>query len=136
MSTKQSCVKKVEHGRLAPPGTPVRVPNASHGTSDESESGSKLSGTKKSTPVKSNNAYSRKTSQCAVCLEEVVDGRDEAIFCEGQCKMWFHRWCARVSQELLSTLTASEEPFCLMCSRASFQQQVTELASVFESLKV
>ena len=50
--------------------------------------------------------------------------------------MWYHRGCASVSQKLLSSLTASDEPFlCLMCSWAQFQQEVTELRVVIDALK-
>ena len=107
--------------RLVLPGTPVRVQNG--GSQDG-----------KGATAKPSNSKSK--SKCAVCLDGIVDGRDEAIFCEGQCKMWYHRGCASVSQKLLSSLTASDEPFlCLMCSRAQFQQEVTELRAVIDALK-
>lgn len=69
------------------------------------------------TPVKSKLGANANKISCAVCLGDIVDGKHEAIFCDGKCKRWYHRGCASVSQELLSTLTASDEPFfCLMCS--------------------
>ena len=58
-----------------------------------------------------------------MCLEEIVDGKHEAVFCEGHCKMWYHRGCASVSQRLLQELATSDEPFlCLMCSRTAFKE--------------
>ena len=78
-------------------------------------------------PVKSKRGRMMR-NPCAVCLEEIVDGKHEAIFCEGRCNMWYHRRCASVSQKLLQELTASEEPFlCLMCSRAAFKEEVSQL---------
>ena len=91
-------------------------------------------------PVKSKlqgntHANTNKIS-CPVCLGDIIDGRHEAIFCEGKRKWWYHRGCASVSQELLSALTASGEPFyCLMCSRDIFKQQVNELVAEVNYLK-
>lgn len=104
------------------PGTPVRVQSGVDGPNEREDANDK------------GNRKGR--SKCAVCLGLIVDGRDEAIFCEGQCKMWFHRGCASVSQKLLTSLTTSDEPFlCLMCSRSQFQQEVTELRRVVDALK-
>ena len=67
-----------------------------------------------------------KTS-CGVCLQRIVNGKEEAIFCEGKCQQWYHRVCASVPRELFATLTASDAPFyCLTCSLSSLQQ-VAEL---------
>ena len=33
---------------------------------------------------------------CGVCQGPVVDGKDEALLCEGECGLWFHRGCASV----------------------------------------
>ena len=50
--------------------------------------------------------------------------------------MWYHRGCASVSQKLLQELTASEEPFlCLMCSRASYKEELDQLKSEIAFLK-
>ena len=73
---------------------------------------------------------------CAVCLELIIDGKHEAIFCEGRCNMWYHRGYASVSQKLLQELTTSEEPFLfLMCSRAACKEEVSQLKSEIVSLK-
>ena len=39
----------------------------------------------------------RQPVKCAVCEQYVVDGKDQALFCEGQCQCWSHRYCAGVS---------------------------------------
>ena len=31
-----------------------------------------------------------KTS-CGVCLQRIVNGKEEAIFCEGKCQEWYHK---------------------------------------------
>ena len=28
--------------------------------------------------------------KCAVCDNKIVDGKDEALFCEGGCQLWMH----------------------------------------------
>ena len=88
---------------------------------------------KQSTPVKSKQSAK---ITFAVCPGEIIDGKHEAIFCEGQCKKWYHRGCASVSKELLAALTASDEPFyCLMCSQALFKLQVSQLLAEIDCLK-
>ena len=126
-----AALKKTKAGRqvLRGPDTPSQ----SKGDADREKKQSV-------TPVKSKtrgavNADANKIS-CAVCLGDIIDGKHEAIFCEGKCKRWYHRGCASVSQELLSTLTASDEPFfCLMCSREIFKQQVDHLVNEINCLK-
>ena len=29
--------------------------------------------------------------ECSVCCQAIVEGKDEALFCEGECKRWMHR---------------------------------------------
>lgn len=70
----------------------------------------------------------RVKTNCGVCLQRIVDGKEEAIFCDGKCQQWYHRGCASVPQELFVTLTTSDAPFnCLTCSHASLQSDVAEL---------
>lgn len=108
--------RKAKERLTAAKGSPLRKTKAGKDVSrgPDTRSGSHSSNTAErdakqaSTPVKSKprgNANSNKIS-CAVCLGDIIDGKHEAIFCEGKC----HRGCASVSQELLTVLTASEEP--------------------------
>lgn len=70
----------------------------------------------------------RTKTNCGVCLQKIVDGKEEAIFCEGKCQQWYHRGCASVPRELFATLTTSNVPFhCLTCSNSSLQQEVADL---------
>ena len=125
------------------PGTPVRVDGSQVRTAAmdaDSEVVGRCSepaaiGSQTESPVKSKRGRTTRNF-CAVCLEEIIDGKHEAIFCEGHCKMWYHRGCASVSQKLLQELTASEEPFlCLMCSRASFKEELDQLKSEIAFLR-
>ena len=78
----------------------------------------------------------RRSDLCAVCNKAIVDGRDEALFCEGKCQAWLHRCCASVSSEQHKLLTASTEPFfCPTCGQEHNQAQIAELKNTVEALK-
>ena len=49
--------------------------------------------------------------KCALCNQGIVDGKDQALFCEGSCQGWFHRDCAGVSLIHFETLSSSSQPF-------------------------
>ena len=34
---------------------------------------------------------------CDLCRAAVVDGKEDALQCEGSCGSWYHRYCAGVS---------------------------------------
>ena len=79
----------------------------------------------------------RKSDPCAVCNKAIVDGRDEALFCEGKCQAWLCRCCARVSSEQHKLLTANTEPFfCPTCGQEHNQAQIAELKNTVEALKL
>ena len=66
----------------------------------------------------------------------IVEGKDEAVFCEGDCQQWIHRGCASISQKMLATLSTSSESFlCLTCSRVVFQEQMTEVLLMVNNMK-
>ena len=73
---------------------------------------------------------------CAVCQLPIVDGKDEALLCEGVCNLWFHRGCASVPPDLYKTLSNSDEPFvCLSCSNSLFRREIAELSATVDALK-
>ena len=78
---------------------------------------------------------------CPICCEVIVDATEdaegqEALFCEGACQKWLHRWCADVHKDSYAILTSSEEPFvCPSCSLAEHCQLVKSLAETVECLK-
>ena len=75
-------------------------------------------------------------TNCGVCLQEIVEGKDEAIFCEGKCQQWYHRGCASVPPELFTTLTTSDVSFhCLTCSNTSLQQEVAVLTMAIRRMQ-
>ena len=49
----------------------------------------------------------RQPVKCAVCDQNVVDGKDQALFCEENCQRWFRRYCAGVTVNHLATLSST-----------------------------
>ena len=81
----------------------------------------------------------RKTDPCAVLNLAIVDGRDEALFCEGKCQAWLYCGCVSVRSEQHRLLTASTEPFlCPTCGQEHNcnQAQISELKNTVEALKL
>ena len=72
------------------------------------------------------------TVPCAVCEQDILDGKDQALFCEGLCQRWFHRYCAGVSVLHFDVLSSSSEPFhCASC----FQKYcTTEMANLTKTI--
>jgi len=67
--------------------------------------------------------------KCAVCDDKIVDGKDEALFCEGRCQLWMHRYCAGVSRSQFKSLGTSTEMSyeCATCFRESMAKRVQTL---------
>ena len=72
---------------------------------------------------------------CCVSLKAVQDGKDDALLCEGQCQnssLLCRGHCGPVQE-----LSSSQPPFsCFTCGRTQHQQEVTELRSEVEVLRV
>ena len=82
-------------------------------------------------------AVSLRRNTCGICRKAVVDGKDDALFCEGHCQRWLHRVCASVTKEQDAKLAASEQPFlCPTCCQAHNLQQIAELTSTVDALKL
>ena len=65
---------------------------------------------------------------CGVCQGPIVDGKDEALLCEGDCGLWYHRGCTSVPPALYKSLSASDEPFvCLTCNNSHLKQEIAQL---------
>ena len=82
-------------------------------------------------------AVSPRRNTCGICRKAVVDGKDDALFCEGHCQRWLHRVCASVTEEQHDKLAASEQPFlCPACCQADNLQQIAKLTSMVDALKL
>ena len=87
--------------------------------------------------TKCHASQKEKRPLCRLQQSHIVDGRDEALFCEGKCQAWLHRCCASVSSEQHKLLAASTEPFlCPTCGQERNQAQIAELKNTVEALKL
>ena len=74
---------------------------------------------------------------CDLCCAAVVEGKEEALQCEGECQLWFHRYCAGVSSSYFKELSSSSKPFvCLPCAHKTQQAVVSTLQSELATLRV
>ena len=65
---------------------------------------------------------------CAVCCQKIVDGKEDALFCEGSYKQWCHRYSIGVPLRHLVSLATSSSPFiCPTCSQSVYEQEISLL---------
>ena len=94
-----------------------------------------------------NGSAKRSKVSCGVCQAPVIDDKDEALLCEGECGLWLHRGCASVPPSRYETLSTSNDPFvCLCCSNYQLRKELaqvktelsvaTVLADAVETLKM
>ena len=73
---------------------------------------------------------------CAVCQLAIVDGKDEALLCEANCQLWYHRGCASIPPARYRELSTSDEPFvCLSCTVLDQRREIAELHSTVTALR-
>ena len=72
---------------------------------------------------------------CGVCQGPIVDGKDEALLCEGKCGYWLHRGCASVSPTLYEELSTSTDPFiCLSCTNIELRKEIKLLRRELDNM--
>lgn len=82
-------------------------------------------------------AMRKEKTMCDLCCAAVVEGKEEALQCEGECQLWFHRYCAGVSSSYFKELSSSSKPFvCLPCAHKTQQAVVSTLQSELAALRV
>ena len=73
---------------------------------------------------------------CPICCVAIIDGKEESIFCEGNCHAWLHRRCAGVSTSYFKSLSSNSAKFlCSYCSCQVQQESISPLVSEVASLK-
>ena len=72
----------------------------------------------------------RGVSECCVCSNYIVDSIDDALFCDGECNGWMHRYCAGVPLKHFKRLTSTSSPF--LCYACTLQTQERETAVLQE----
>ena len=74
--------------------------------------------------------------KCAVCEQNIVDGKGQALFCEGQCQRWSHRYCAGVSLAHFDAFSSSSEPlYCIGCFQKCCNGKLTTLRDTISNLR-
>ena len=77
-----------------------------------------------------------KPTDCDLCRKRIVEGKEDALQCEGDCGLWFHRYCAGVSVSHFEELCNSPEPFvCYACYQRSQLAVTNQLRDEVAHLK-
>ena len=123
--------KATKSDLIKPPGTPIRV-----GATPE---------TPETAPGAGSSEECKTISyvDCDLCCKHIVEGREEALQCEGGCGLWFHRYCAGVSTSYFQELANSPAPFvCFSCYQrlqkaitSQLQDEVARLKAEIDSLR-
>ena len=74
---------------------------------------------------------------CSLCCSAIVDGKDEALLCEGEqnCSRWMHRYCAGVSVNHFESFKQSLLLFnCSLCVQRKQTATIEELKSTIVAL--
>ena len=73
---------------------------------------------------------------CVVCCQSLHPGKDEALFCDGRCQQWLHRYCCSVSVEAYKSIQADGSRFfCYDCYRRNKDEQLSLLERTVLELK-
>ena len=73
---------------------------------------------------------------CGICEQPIVNGKDQAVYCEGACKQWLHRYCAGVPLSCFQALSSSLAPFqCYSCYQAKHEAAIESFNSEVRALK-
>ena len=78
-----------------------------------------------------------KNETCVLCCKDIVEGKDEALMCEGDIcgDKWMHCYCAEVSATHYKLLEKSPEPFrCYLCMHLKHVAIVEEMKSAITNL--
>ena len=74
--------------------------------------------------------------QCGLCCKAIVEDCDEALFCEGSCNKWMHRYCAGVSLSHYEALQDSPLPFlCSLCVQTKHSEAIEEMKATIAALR-
>ena len=90
-------------------------------------------------PKKNRNGAITSASKeiCCICCQVVTVGKDELLFCAGDCQRWLHRYCASVTLEQYKDITDNGKTFsCPCCYRQHQQEQISQLTSTVDALKL
>lgn len=73
---------------------------------------------------------------CCVCCQAITKGKDECLYCGGDCQQWLHRYCAGVPTKVYqSMIEKSSTFFCYACNLKSHRNEIDTLKETVETLK-
>ena len=74
---------------------------------------------------------------CCICCQSIVKGKDEVLFCTGNCQQWLHRYCTNVTIQQYKDICSNNSPFqCPTCYRKHSKKPIDELTSSILALKL
>ena len=74
---------------------------------------------------------------CCVCCQAITIGKDDALFCSGNCQQWLHRYCASVTVKCYKDIKENDTPFlCFCCNEGKSQREIATLKNTVELLKL
>ena len=75
-----------------------------------------------------------KSCTCDLCCKPIIEGKEEALECEGECGKWYHRYCTGISMTHFKRLSTTTSPFvCFPCNQLVQEAKVSQLLSEVES---
>ena len=87
-------------------------------------------------PKKKKPQSSTSKEQCCVCCQPIAKGKDESLFCGGDCQQWLHCYCAGVSKQVFSGLAEEGSAFfCFACCLKRHRREIDALKDTVEHLK-
>ena len=86
--------------------------------------------------VSNNDDVTRNNGNCDLCCKNILDGKEEAVQCEGVCGFWFHRYCGGISVTYFQRLSTTNAPFvCFTCYQHDQHVLTAQLKCEVVSLK-
>ena len=78
----------------------------------------------------------RMAVKCVVCKQTIVEGKEQALYCEGVCKQWFHHYCAGIPSSWFAVLSTSTALFqCHVCYQHNHAKELADLSDIVSTLK-
>lgn len=85
---------------------------------------------------KAQSSASSSKESCCVCCQPIATGKDESLFCNGDCQQLLHRYCAGVSLSCYKEIKGKGDSFyCYGCSERRNKRDLTVLKHTVELLK-
>lgn len=85
---------------------------------------------------KTQSSTSSSKELCCVCCQPILVGKDESLFCAGDCQQNLHRYCAGVSLNGYKETKENADPFCCFsCSETRNKREIASLKSTVDLLK-